>query len=73
MRERRLPEGRAYFEAARAVYTSDPSAYVNLARWHLEREQPDSAAWVLQRGIAVAEPRDPVQEAYRALSAGEVF
>jgi Tfp pilus assembly protein PilF len=73
MRERHLQKGRVYFEAARGTDPSDPSAYVNLARWHLEAERSDSAAWVLRRGLTLAEPRDPVQQAYRALETGQIF
>lgn len=73
MREGRETEGRAAFVAALGTHPGEASSYVNLARVQVQAGHPDSAAAVLENGLARTFPNESILKALEALRGGRSF
>jgi Flp pilus assembly protein TadD len=73
MREGREAEGRAAFVAALGTHAGEASSYVNLARVQVQAGHPDSAAALLENGLARTFPNESILKVLEALRGGRGF
>jgi Tfp pilus assembly protein PilF len=70
MRAGRATQGLQAFHQARATLPGDPESYLNLARWHHQAGDEESARAALDDGLRRAYPLAPLDEARRRLERG---